>query len=193
MALDIYRRQARNLAWYDQDGEVPSHNPFKKFRRTPKRRASIQMEEQGASPNSTNDAPLSGGQQPEKDIGSPEASGAVPPTQSESPINTRVDENGRPRNRKEGGFLAKFKGSSEEQEPDDSKPVEDEKPKFTVASQIRATVLNSWINILIVAAPVGSMWICLRCVMRRADETVALHVIHANPIAIFVVNFIAIM
>lgn len=181
MALDIYRRQARNLAWYDQDGEVPSHNPFKKFRRTPRRRASIQLEEQGAS--------VSGGQENKKDIANTEASGAFPPepagsdqnangpvplTQSESPVNIprelpfEVDENGRPRNRKERGFLARFKRSSEEQEPDDSKPVE-EKPKFTVASQIRATVFNSWINILIVAAPVGSMlfflWmqLCMRC------------------------------
>jgi Ca2+:H+ antiporter len=38
-------------------------------------------------------------------------------------------------------------------------------------------VFNSWINVLIIAAPVG----------------IALHVVKANPIAIFVVNFIAII
>lgn len=160
MALDIYRRQARNLAWYDQEDEAPSHNPFKKFRRTPKRRASIQLEEQGSSPNGTNHE--------NKNVDSPEASGAFPPEPADSdqhgsvPLEQprelpfEVDENGRPRNRKERGFLARFKRSSEEKEPDDSKSV-GEKPKFTFASQIRATILNSWINVLIVAAPVGSM------------------------------------
>ncbi|KAJ5751390.1 uncharacterized protein N7511_008355 [Penicillium nucicola] len=48
---------------------------------------------------------------------------------------------------------------------------------FTVGSQLRATILNSWVNVLILAAPVG----------------IALHVVQANPIAIFVVNFIAII
>ena len=51
------------------------------------------------------------------------------------------------------------------------------KKKYTFASQIRATVLNSWINVLLVAAPVG----------------IVLHVIKVNPVAVFVVNFIAII
>ncbi|KAJ5751532.1 uncharacterized protein N7511_008497 [Penicillium nucicola] len=50
-------------------------------------------------------------------------------------------------------------------------------PKFTVASQLRATILNSWINVLVLAAPAG----------------ISLHVVKGNPIAIFVVNFIAII
>lgn len=61
-----------------------------------------------------------------------------------------------------------------ETEADDEKG---EAPVFTVASQLRATILNSWINVLILAAPAG----------------IALHVIDANPIAIFTVNFIAII
>ncbi|OQD78961.1 hypothetical protein PENANT_c069G11306 [Penicillium antarcticum] len=44
-------------------------------------------------------------------------------------------------------------------------------------TNLRATVLNSWINVLILAAPAGF----------------SLHVVKANPIAIFVVNFIAII
>lgn len=51
------------------------------------------------------------------------------------------------------------------------------RPRFTVASQLRATVFNSWINVLIFAAPAG----------------IALHLVKANPIAVFVVNFIAII
>ncbi|KAJ5144505.1 hypothetical protein N7476_005073 [Penicillium atrosanguineum] len=59
--------------------------------------------------------------------------------------------------------------------PDDPTPVD--KPKFTVASQLRATILNSWINVLILAAPAG----------------ITLHLVKANPIVVFVVNFIAII
>lgn len=80
--------------------------------------------------------------------------------------------------RQRKGFFGKFSRHKEEAslpEPDDEKPAE--ALKFTAASQIRATVFNSWINILILAAPAG----------------IALHVVKANSIAIFVVNFIAII
>ncbi len=72
-------------------------------------------------------------------------------------------------------------------EPDDSakgpKPkvsmfrhVEPKEP-FTVANQLQRTFLNSWINVLLIAAPVG----------------IALNFTSVTPIAIFVVNFIAIV
>ncbi|KAJ4328510.1 hypothetical protein N0V84_001027 [Fusarium piperis] len=52
------------------------------------------------------------------------------------------------------------------------------KEPFTVANQLQRTFLNSWINILLVAAPVG----------------IALNYVHSvNRIAVFVVNFIAII
>lgn len=52
------------------------------------------------------------------------------------------------------------------------------KQPFTVANQLQRTFLNSWINILIIAAPVG----------------IALNYVHSvNRIAVFVVNFIAII
>lgn len=52
------------------------------------------------------------------------------------------------------------------------------KEPFTVANQIQRTLLNSWINVLLVAAPVG----------------VALNYVHSvNRVAVFVVNFIAII
>lgn len=52
------------------------------------------------------------------------------------------------------------------------------KEPFTVANQIQRTLLNSWINVLLVAAPVG----------------IALNYVHSvNRIAVFVVNFIAIV
>ena len=58
--------------------------------------------------------------------------------------------------------------------PDDHIPFD--QPAFTVASQLRATILKSWINVLILAAPAG----------------ITLHIVEANPIVVFVVNFIAI-
>ena len=48
---------------------------------------------------------------------------------------------------------------------------------FTFMSQIRATLLNSYINILLVFVPVG----------------IALNYVHFNSIGIFVINFIAII
>ncbi|KAL7921096.1 Ca2+ transporter [Trichoderma austrokoningii] len=52
------------------------------------------------------------------------------------------------------------------------------KEPFTVANQIQRTLLNSWINVLLVAAPVG----------------IAINYVHSvNRIAVFVVNFIAIV
>lgn len=52
------------------------------------------------------------------------------------------------------------------------------KTPFTVANQLQRTFLNSWINVLLVAAPVG----------------IALNYVHSvNRIIVFVVNFIAII
>ena len=52
------------------------------------------------------------------------------------------------------------------------------KPNFTVWSQIRYSIFNSWINLLMVCAPIG----------------IALHFVPGvNSIAVFVVNFIAII
>jgi Ca2+:H+ antiporter len=52
------------------------------------------------------------------------------------------------------------------------------KTPFTVANQLQRTLLNSWINVLLVAAPVG----------------IAIANVHSiNRIAVFVVNFIAIV
>jgi Ca2+:H+ antiporter len=48
---------------------------------------------------------------------------------------------------------------------------------FTVGNQLKATIFNSWINVLLIAAPVG----------------IALHFVHINLVAVFVVNFIAII
>jgi Ca2+:H+ antiporter len=188
--LDIYRRRAHNLAWYDEDSEPASHNPFKKFRRRPQRTRSVEVELQNnhASRSLGDLSQDTGRREFTQDVGGPERSSTFPPesagsdqytngpdpsTLSQEPINVSrgVDEPAKPRQRQPW----KFGRSSSEHEPEDDKSIEG--PKFTVASQLRATVLNSWINVLILAAPAG----------------IALHVVEANPVAIFVVNFIAII
>ena len=49
--------------------------------------------------------------------------------------------------------------------------------KFTVASQLRATLFNSWINVLLVFVPVG----------------IAVNFTNIPPVGVFVINFIAII
>jgi Ca2+:H+ antiporter len=74
------------------------------------------------------------------------------------------------------GLRAKLGGMFHEKEEKDDK---DHKPKldFTVMGQLRATIFNSWINVLFIASPVG----------------IGLYYAHINPVAVFVVNFIAIV
>ncbi|KAJ5179857.1 hypothetical protein N7492_003067 [Penicillium capsulatum] len=186
--LDIYRRQARNLAWYDEDDEPASANPFKKFRRRPRRSPSIQLEDQGTSRSFGDFESPQSGEQPFPVTADSDQYTAQsvdqkgPPTAaSQDPINVSssrgLDLEGETggQTRKRGKFFKNFGRSSRDTESEDIKDVEG--PRFTVASQLRATILNSWINVLIIAAPVG----------------IALYAVHANPVAIFVVNFIAII
>lgn len=90
------------------------------------------------------------------------------------------------RNRRENGKTtangATEAGSEKEDSKKNKKPglFKHVRPKtpFTVANQIQRTVLNSWINILLLAAPVG----------------IALNYVHSvSRIVVFVVNFIAII
>jgi Ca2+:H+ antiporter len=52
-----------------------------------------------------------------------------------------------------------------------------EHKRFTLGSQLKATIFNSWINLLLIAAPVG----------------IAMHFVNVSPVAVFAVNFIAII
>ena len=83
---------------------------------------------------------------------------------------------GQPRKRKMGGLFGKLKRHKEEDTEGDDEPKE--KQKFTPWSQIRATIFNSYINVLLIAAPVGIALSQVKSV---------------NPVVVFVVNFIAII
>ncbi|KAL4901875.1 hypothetical protein BDW74DRAFT_67416 [Aspergillus multicolor] len=205
--MHIYKSKARNLAWYDQDGEPTIHNPFKKFRRSPRRSNSIQLESRLTQYSSA------GAVRPEEEVrrnreirdglegpahsdsfppgtGTTVESGARPESMEKAeqepsmssgePINVSTRGNpageteGKPRKRR--GFLGLGKPSTEENaEVSENEPRD--KQKFTPVGQFKATVLNSWINILILAAPAG----------------IALNYVDVDPVAVFVVNFIAII
>lgn len=83
---------------------------------------------------------------------------------------------GQPRKRKLGGLFGKLKKHKKDDKEEDDEP--EEKQKFTAMGQFRATVLNSYINVLLIAAPVGIALSQVKSV---------------NPVVVFVVNFIAII
>ena len=69
-----------------------------------------------------------------------------------------------------------MRSSGDEQLETDKLSTRSQK-KYTIWSQIRYTIFNSWINVIIIAAPVG----------------IALSFTSVNPIVIFIVNFLAII
>lgn len=92
-----------------------------------------------------------------------------PSMRSHDPINVSFEdggkdgaqgEQGRPRKRRT--LLGKFGERPDDYDEEAASTSTDQaadmpdKQKFTVAGQLKATVFNSWINIFILAAPVGS-------------------------------------
>jgi Ca2+:H+ antiporter len=80
-------------------------------------------------------------------------------------------------------FISRFR-KKHKSEADKEKATADlaaeELPKaktFTVANQLRATIFNSWLNVLLLAVPAGFV----------------VNYLHLNPIAVFFVNFAAIL
>ncbi len=89
---------------------------------------------------------------------------------------TLVADTGRARKRR---FLEFGKKDKEDEGMERTTTSESKKAKqrFTLLGQIRAAVFNSWINILLVAVPVG----------------IIVNYLHVTPIAIFTINFVAII
>ncbi|KOS37793.1 hypothetical protein ACN38_g11406 [Penicillium nordicum] len=192
------RHAARTSAWYG-----PSLNPFqKRMQSRPNRSNSMQLEDGLSHAQTLDDLPTDQQRRQEMNDGItvPEYSNTFPPEfaggehethksppepsmASQDPINVSsvrgVDSETvgsvQARQRK-GGILGKFKNRHDDNEWEDKKSLSSNK-SFTFASQLRATILNSWINVLLIAAPVG----------------IALYAVRANPIAVFVVNFVAII
>jgi Ca2+:H+ antiporter len=169
--LDKIRSYARRAAWYDDEGET-THNPFKKIRvnRRRKHNATRDLERgaegifppsmEGGRPGELRDhadtsaTGLRTGDRDSQEKDAPTLAG------SEDAINISRDldgEEGQPRRRKTG-----LSGAPTEAD-DTASSANDGKPVFTVASQLRATIFNSWINFLFILVPVGSMFKFVFC------------------------------
>ena len=116
-------------------------------------------------------------QEHSQDSGTTEASTAVEPE-------AKPDEKeGKPRRRRFAHlpFLAKSEGESDGEEVKTARTRsglwEKETQKFTVASQLRATLFNSWINVLLIFVPIG----------------IAVNYTNISRVGVFVINFIAII
>ncbi|KAJ9269423.1 hypothetical protein DTO212C5_4486 [Paecilomyces variotii] len=208
--MHIYRRHARQLAWYDDEGEPTNHNPFKKFRARPRHSRSSRLESGLYPVRTAGDVRTSEERRRRADVAGglsgpqhadtyhaaesssadrtraasysdTDKGGLGQSTESNDPINIPEPAHddsgeGKPRRRK---FFGRFNDKDEGDklalsESQESMP---DKQKFTVVGQLKATLFNSWINILLFAAPAG----------------IALNYVHVDPRAVFVVNFIAII
>ncbi|KAL2221648.1 sodium/calcium transporter [Thermoascus aurantiacus ATCC 26904] len=201
--MHIYRRHARYLSWYDEEGEPTNRNPFKKFRAHPQRSRTSRLESGLTPAHAEGDVRSSEERQRRREItsvlGEPGPAEGMDPARgveetvnndrnelepsphSNEPINVSqgkddADGNG-PRQRR--GPLAKLMHRNDDDVTltlMDSKSDQG-KQQFTVVGQLKATLFNSWINILLVAAPVG----------------IIVNYLHLDPVVIFVINFIAII
>ncbi|WEW57743.1 hypothetical protein PRK78_003210 [Emydomyces testavorans] len=183
--MHIYRRRARNLAWYDEDGEPPSRNPFRKFRARPSvprtdslavrsEADAMSMEEYNRRENmidgtrrppahaDTVPAPSTAGTDGThtngggfgKLAGAESIDSALPLRRPETEdislsgqsirrrTTTKSEQNG-----------ASSDATSEDPEALGEK--KEHKQKYTFVGQLKATLLNSWINVLLLAAPAG--------------------------------------
>lgn len=204
MVSDKHRAAARFEAWYSDENER-NLNPFQKLHGHRRHKAdeedglhaaktnqsesafqqSMELKRRGenhtsSGPRYANTMPLSAG-------------GAGPSTLEEAPGEEQTKEPSQdsgtgtsqtvvaaeePKSfrRRFPSFGHKGKDNTGEEEtttPEPKKP----KQKFTAMGQVRATLLNSYINILLLAVPVG----------------IALNYAKISPVAVFVVNFIAII
>lgn len=86
--------------------------------------------------------------------------------------------NGQIKHRKFLGLVPRRKNTTEnESQREDETGSKRHKQKFTIVGQFKATLLNSYINILFVFIPIG----------------IAMHFVKVSPVVIFVMNFIAII
>lgn len=203
LKLDKIRGQAKHAAWYDEPGDPPSLNPFRKVRTGPLSRRntlrnaengdgeltrSITDQEQrhanvlnrqvemgggnnmrqrvGTAPNSgpADVKPNNGDPNLSIEIaltGKPKPESALTKAASPLPLDEPKDSmssdtitpeipasDEKPRKRKglKGIFHWRKDGTEEKADEDDH-----EKPHYTFSNQLRATLFNSWINILLIA------------------------------------------
>lgn len=169
------RSYARRQAWYDTDGKS-SHNPFKKIRVNKQRSSSRPRDLEGGLFRHNTEAPPAAFQTQEGSIEDKDNPREF--NGSEDPINIDGDntEDGRARRRKTVASNAPTEGDTLTTTRSAESSTR-QKPRFTVGSQLRATILNSWINLLLVCVPAG----------------IAINYTSVSRTAVFVVNFIGII
>jgi Ca2+:H+ antiporter len=185
---DLRREQTEDLDYDQTDrrnelvGTSPAHAntmPFANFKETCTTDLETGQVGRSDSPIQEEEAKLPRGGSNENDK---KDSGSTSETVRETELGGTNDDT--TRNRKvEKNSIAALKDKilhhkgSEHDEKEDADPSGKQKQTFTAVGQFRATVLNSWINILFIASPIG----------------IATYYAHVNPVAVFVINFIAII
>ncbi|KAL7353338.1 vacuolar H+/Ca2+ exchanger [Histoplasma ohiense] len=198
--MHIHRRQARNLAWYDEGESTSNRNPFKKFRyrsmRTPESCAEDGFPREQTEGNTIPRPEWERREEGDNIFSTPYHTDTNPPASSQSvgnviemtpagsttsaaPLTTTNGEQPHEVPEKSASTKRRFfrNGGNTELAPLEPEDSGKDKQKFTAVGQLKATVLNSWINVLLLMVPVG----------------IAVHHAHIDPIAVFVINFIAII
>jgi len=205
---DSIKREARREAWYGD-----SSNPFRKVGvrsntwNTPARKQEdlesgkddrlghVKSEPFGSS-SGMNGGDSNSLRRPSKEV---EMTTAHGPGRSSDPDSTTTAEtlvekqSNRPASQEAKArqrFVRKFFGKNKSKDNGEEESIDDTPKKrpwykgkvlkhkpFTVRNQLQATLFNSWVNILLLAAPAG----------------IAVNYAKLNGVAIFVVNFIAII
>ncbi|KAA6409369.1 MAG: sodium calcium transporter [Lasallia pustulata] len=208
------RSAARATAWWDEEGDPPSYNPFRKL--NPRRRrggddeevartSTIQSENDATTsreqnrideriaprhpntfpPNHTNQEGHSPTYHPQYPIAEKEKEGSEESTAGRS-ATVVVPDADREGNcgikQRKSGFMSKFHKKEKNQDDRQTRSTSGltqngNKHKFTPGNQLKRTLFNSWINVLLIMAPVG----------------IAVNYAHVQPVAVFVINFIAII
>jgi len=186
--IDKIRRHARKEAWY-----TDSWNPFRKTMRSSSWPTKGQDDVESAQ--HVNDEPLSASatesdmrprdldRNMPNDTLKEEGSSRRSDPDSENTIQAIPSRQPSQEEKARRRFISRFKKDKSETEEEGEKKrpwykgkVLEHEP-FTVRNQIHATLFNSWINILLLAAPIG----------------IALNYAGVSKIVVFVVNFLAII
>ncbi|KAL9109685.1 MAG: hypothetical protein Q9227_005723 [Pyrenula ochraceoflavens] len=179
------KREARYQAWLESEGESQNYNPFRKVRRTqrleseepatqdlrrPRRvrsesalrrtyldPADSRVQRASTTPVRLSSSPADGEIKPDSasahDYDRLDSEKVSPDDQRRDDVT--VNSNGADSITR-ARFRSRFKGMlGKKTDYDSSEDVLVKPEHFTVASQIRATLLNSWVNLLLLAVPAG--------------------------------------
>ena len=158
LAVDKIKRQAKYSAWYDSPNDetnVPIRNPFSKWKPSSSSNTRLDSEEAGPSLNFTR-------------TDSPDNIEHIP-SHAKSSIDVE-------KSHPKITFSDNYTNDAPSHKDDDANDGKI-KPRFTAWSQIRATLLNSWINVLFLLVPAGF----------------ALNYTNVSAAAVFTVNFVALI